>query len=189
MEKKFKTERAVAQQQLICTGLLDLMEKMPYEEISVSSICQHTGIPRRTFYYYFERKEEALNYLIHWLLMESTVESTIFAGLTSTALKENLSAFFTFWRDVHSRELHILMRNGLEQKLILQCLQVVSTEKRWAYMLEDYSEEEKDISMMMGISSVMYALFYWCSRDFSQSPEYMAECITRVLTLPICRET
>lgn len=188
MAKQFRTERAVAQQKAICAGLISLMEKESYDDISVSSICQHTGIPRRTFYYYFERKEEVLNDLIHWLLMESTVESTIFTGLTSAALLENLTAFFTFWRDVHSRELRILMRNGLEQKLILQCLQMISSEACWTDRLDDYSQEEKDVSMMMGISSVMYTLFYWCSRDFSQSPEYMAECVTRVLTLPICRE-
>lgn len=186
--KEFKTERAVHQQNMICAGLMELMEATPYSAISVSQICQQAGIPRRTFYYYFDGKEEALSHLLHGLAMESALESMPFAGPTGAELEQNLTRFFLFWRDQHQNELKVLLRNRLEQELMLHCLQMASNEEHWAVLLANYKEEEKTISLLMGLSCVLYTLFHWCSNDFQQTPEYMAACITRVLTRPLYNE-
>jgi len=45
-------------------GLLQLMLRKNYEDISVSDLCDHLQIPRKAFYRYFTSKDGALYALI-----------------------------------------------------------------------------------------------------------------------------
>ncbi len=185
MAKQFKSERAVQQQEGICRGLVDLMQEHTYGDITAGKICRQAGIPRRTFYYYFDGKEDVLYFLIRGLMMESDLESTLSAASGPEMLEESLTRFFLYWKERRSRELRALIRSGMEQKLISHCMGWISEETQWVHLMERYTEEEWTVSLMLGISCVLYTLFHWCSRDFQQSPEYMASCVTRVLTKPL----
>lgn len=187
MRKQFKTERAVQQQKLICEGLIDLMQTIPYGEISVSRICIQAGIPRRTFYYYFDSKEDTLSFLIEGLLKECELESMVFADHRPDALEKGLCCFFQYWRDHGRSVLQALVRSGMEQELIMRCLKWVSSEERWMLLVANYTEEERSVSTLLGITSVFYTLFYWCGRNFEQSPQYMAACVAHILTTPLYR--
>lgn len=185
MAKQLKTERAALQQKLLHDSLIALMETTGYADISVSGICSRAGIPRRTFYYYFDGKEDVLSSLIDLMMMESELESMIFDRSPVNGLEQSLTRFFLYWKNQRRKELCAIIQNGLEQELIMHCLKWVSSEQRWMHMLEHYTEEEQSVSMLLGITSVFYTLFHWCSRDFRQSPEYMAACVTRILTKPL----
>ncbi|MBQ3194390.1 MAG: TetR family transcriptional regulator [Oscillospiraceae bacterium] len=186
MGKQFKTERAAQQQAHICQALVALMEKQSYGEISVSGICVQADIPRRTFYYYFDSKEDVLSFLLDGVLKECALESMLRTSRPEE-LAPSLTRFFRYWRDCRRRELTVLMRSGLEQELIMRCLRWVSSEQQWTQLVADYTEEERSVSMLLGITSVFYTLLHWCAREFRQSPEYMAACVARILTTPLVK--
>ena len=50
MYKKCQTERTAIRQQEMEQGLLRLMLKKHYDEISVTDLCQELQIPRKAFY-------------------------------------------------------------------------------------------------------------------------------------------
>ena len=51
---------ALASQDQIADALLALMEKKPYDEISVSELCRCAGISRQTFYSLYQSKENVV---------------------------------------------------------------------------------------------------------------------------------
>ena len=55
------TEYALQKRELLEKSLLNLMLMHQYNEISVTDICREAAIPRRTFYHYYEGKEDILN--------------------------------------------------------------------------------------------------------------------------------
>ena len=69
MYKLCKTEKSASRQQMLESGLLAAMISKPYEEISVSDLCDRLSIPRKAFYRYFSGKEGALLSLIDHTLM------------------------------------------------------------------------------------------------------------------------
>ena len=50
MYKICQTEQSSKRQRSIEKGLLELMLKKQYEDISISDLCSHLQIPRQTFY-------------------------------------------------------------------------------------------------------------------------------------------
>ena len=64
MYRKCATEVSVRNQHSVTAGLLELMQKIPYEDITVTQICQSAGVTRRTFYHLFSNKTDALHALI-----------------------------------------------------------------------------------------------------------------------------
>ena len=46
---------------IIATGFKELMQKKPFEKITISDIANVCGINRQTFYYHFQDKYDLLN--------------------------------------------------------------------------------------------------------------------------------
>ena len=60
MYKICQTEQSTRRQRELEQGLLRLMLHKNYEDISVSDLCDHMQIPRKSFYRYFSSKDGAL---------------------------------------------------------------------------------------------------------------------------------
>ena len=185
MAKQFKTERAAQQQKLICDGLVALMGIKSYSDITVGSICAHIEIPRRTFYYYFNAKEEVLSFLIQQMLKEADLQTMLMLNPSLFPIEEAFTGFFLYWRDHRRDELQALVKNGLEQELMTHCLNWVNEDFRNMPLPEGSTEEIRSVTIRLGITCVFYTLIDWCRNDFRQSPEYMADCVTRVMTKPL----
>ena len=64
MYKLCKTEKSIERQKLFQTTLLSMMKKQKYHDITVTSLCKEMGIPRKTFYRYFDSLEDVLFMII-----------------------------------------------------------------------------------------------------------------------------
>ncbi len=53
---------ALENQKLIGDAFLKLLKHTPFEEISISSICNEAGVSRQTFYSLFQTKENVIRY-------------------------------------------------------------------------------------------------------------------------------
>jgi len=65
-----KNPAAVRSQELICRAVCDLMTELPFEEITVTRICQEAGVGRKTFYRNFQEKEDVVLLMIDYLREE-----------------------------------------------------------------------------------------------------------------------
>ena len=70
MYKMCKTEQSARRQRELELGLLEAMKTQRYEDISISELCGTLGIPRKTFYRYFDSKDGALYGMIDHTLLD-----------------------------------------------------------------------------------------------------------------------
>ena len=60
MAKTCVTEKTAQRQEWIEQGLLELMKENGFDQITVSELCRHLGLSRRSFYRYFRDLEDVL---------------------------------------------------------------------------------------------------------------------------------
>lgn len=60
-KEKISTRRTYL---LLSRSLFQLLEKMPFEKITLTQLCSHSMVPRSTFYRYFEDKYDLLYYCL-----------------------------------------------------------------------------------------------------------------------------
>ena len=77
MAKQYQSEQTVRRHTSLVLALLSLLRTHTLQEISVKDICQTADIPRRTFYHYFENKEDVLTSIIDNLVQQSFLESLL----------------------------------------------------------------------------------------------------------------
>ena len=73
--------------------LIELMNTLPFEKITVQNICQSCNIPRQTFYYHFKDKYE----LVTWIYYRDVIK--IIEKHPDTPWEEVLEKIFTTLRE------------------------------------------------------------------------------------------
>ncbi len=187
MSRPCKTERAVGQQRLICDALIGQMEEGSYAACTVSDLCRRAGIPRRTFYYYYDSKEDVLSALMMQILEECDVETMFARQENRQALEQGFIRFFCYWRDLRRRELEAFLRNDLGQRLINGAIAHISGDVQWQSLVLDRPAHRVTIGSMMGMTCVYYTLFYWHRNGYRIDPQELADHVTRLLTEPLYR--
>ena len=179
MYRKCTTEISIRHQKQITESLLALMQKTPYEEITVTQLCQAAGVTRRIFYHLFNNKTDALYALIDHTILEG--ESY------GSELRDELLRFFCYWRD-HRSFLDALRDNhltGILQERMLEC--IFSEDFDFRYWLKTNGWEERDV-IVFHLSGIMGLVFRWYYSDFRESPEEMAALLKKIVTTPLARE-
>ena len=186
MAKICNSELTAQRQYDLQNGLLQLMRVMPYEKITVSGICEKASIPRRTFYRYFECKEDVLKWTLNNLLEEFYLQVLFDFRMEPSAVRESLVRFFGFWYQEENRwKLECLLENGLEMQLVACSMQKKSNELAVICSSQDDRLERLTISAIMGTTAFFSVLFYWCRDKFRQNPEQMADHTAHYLTSPL----
>lgn len=59
---KQKNKTAIRSQHMIADALFSLMKRKPFQQISVTEICEEAAIGRKTFYRNFELREDVIDF-------------------------------------------------------------------------------------------------------------------------------
>ena len=65
MTKICTKEKTAARQRWIENGLMELMQKCKFEDITATDLCRYLELPRRSFYRYFNDMEDVLDSLMN----------------------------------------------------------------------------------------------------------------------------
>ena len=177
MYRKCATEISVLHQKQVEEALLEMMQKMPYEDITVTQLCQAAGIPRRIFYHLFNNKTGALHALVdHRILnMESY----------RTEVPDQALRFLLYWKE-QKLFLDVLRENGMNGLLTERLIEIVMREdydiRYWLKV--DNWEEGKDV-LIFSLCGAMGMVFNWYYSGFQKSPEEMAGMMVRIMTNPL----
>ena len=173
MYRKCTTEVSAQHQKRITETLLELMRKTPYEDITVTQLCEASGISRRVFYHLFNNKTGALYALIDHSILD--IES-----YRPDMSRETLRAFL-YWQE-RRYLLDALQRNQMTGLLLERMVGIVMSEgydvqywlktKGWA--------DEKDI-IIFCLTGFMGLVCRWHYSGFRESPEEMAARLDRIL--------
>lgn len=180
MYRKCATEISEQHQRQVADALLVLMQKMPYEDITVTQLCQCAGVTRRVFYHLFSNKTGALHALVDHRILD-------YEGYDRTVLRGSLR-FFRYWM-TQKPFLDALCENGFSGLLLERMLNLVLAEDfdvfHWLNR-HGWSDSSKEL-IIFGLSGIMGLVYSWYHSGFRKAPEEMADLLERI-ALPYIKE-
>lgn len=185
MYKLCKTEQSAKRQHELEAGLLAAMAVRPYEEISVSDLCDQLGVPRKSFYRYFSSKDGALQALLDHTLMEYESFSIPTAPGEKRTVQRELERFFQFW--IHKKPLlDVLRRSNLSGMLIersIACaLSGVPLPQR--FLAQDAKEVREQVTTF-AVCGLMSMILSWHQAGYPTSAHRMAQLAVRLVSQPL----
>jgi AcrR family transcriptional regulator len=180
MAKICTNEKTAIRQRWIAQGLLELMQKAHFEDISVTDLCRHLHLSRRSFYRYFRDLEDVLDTLMNQTFQNIVISN---APLTMRELEDN----FRFWLNQKSL-LTALVRSGMHGKLAEYTLKHAGEDSIKSYL----SDEDQKMNLNQEIRQFVISgstslLISWYTDGFQKSPEQMAQIAYRMLYRPLLK--
>ncbi|MBQ7860082.1 MAG: TetR family transcriptional regulator [Faecalibacterium sp.] len=184
MYKLCKTEQSAARQKAIARALLAEMAARPYGEITITDLCCKLGMPRKTFYRYFDGKEDALHALLDDLLLNGSLYTSSAPDHPLDGV-DVLEQYFRFWLQ-HKQLLDILQRNGLSGLLVERGTYLVNAQK--LPLVTDHSlgpGQRMDRVALFAQAGLISLVLQWHHSGCTQSPRRMAQDVYTLLTSPL----
>lgn len=185
MYKLCKTEQSAARQRELEAGLLSVMEVRRYEDISISELCDHLQIPRKSFYRYFSSKDGALHALLdHTLLEFERVADVYLVGKNNDA-RPNLERFFYFWQS-QKRLLDALERSSLSGLLVMRAISQAQQENQVPnHYLTVEARELRAYAITFAVTGLMSMVLEWHHAGYNKTPKEMAQVAAMMLSHPL----
>ena len=181
MYKLCKTEQSALRQRQLEQGLLRAMLKKPYEEITISQLCDSMQIPRKAFYRYFSGKDGALFALLDHTMLQFYTEGY---RREDTSALGDLRQFFLFWR-THRELLEALERNHLSGMMFERAVMLAQREKLMPQRMLTWSEDLQEAAMSFAVSGLMSMAFQWHRQQYRISVDKITEVAVGMLTSPL----
>ena len=170
------TEKSAAYQRALEKCMMDFMQNDLVENISISSLCQHTGISRKTFYRLFTSKADVILAMLDHTIMD--FES--FKPDPSVGPGE-IHRFVAFWR-TQAPLLDALANNHASSLLLDRSLNHILSEDRETLLHFGASDMPYQREMMLFyINGLMSLILDWHKSGFSRSIEEMCQVIRALL--------
>lgn len=183
MYKNCQTEQSSSRQRQLENGLLELMLRKQYEDISVSDLCAYMQIPRKSFYRYFSGKDGALYALIdHTLSDILRVTSPAYSHL-GAAMPE-LNQFFLFWYE-HRGLLDALSRSSLSGILVERANRFALREG--PLKIQSVPVHAQGIALSFAVCGLFSMMMNWHAQGFRLTPDEMTEIAMGLVTTPLLK--
>lgn len=116
-----KNPAALNSQQMLLDSLTELLKKKSFKDISISELCNHSGISRQTFYSLFGNKQNILLYQLEHAPYVKQPEDDDTSDMTLEEISDRFSKFIVS----NYEQLQMIMDNNLIDllnKLIYQAM-------------------------------------------------------------------
>ena len=159
-----KNPAALRSQELICRAMCSLMAEFPFEEITITRICQEAGVGRKTFYRNYERKEDVLEQMIAYLRDEYERE------LLLVPLEEAVRYHFTFL----SRQIEFLKLMHSAGKIALVNARFSELQPK---VMPKWSDDEREDAYRSAVvvAGTEAIVRKWAERGFRESVEELVQ--------------
>lgn len=177
-------DQLLLRQKQIEEGLLELMQTVPYSQITVTSLADHLGLSRKCFYHYFPNKEACLDSL----MIRTIQECALFISRelkTAVDLYHSYEQNFIFWKE-HRELLDVVAKNGLILVLLRHFIRHVRDEEKQllAQMSGPQTPSDPDV-LVFFVTGHVALLMKWAEEDYAAPPEVLAEKLVRLLHTPL----
>lgn len=173
MFKKIKESKDIARTYL-AEGLIKLMKKRNFEDISITEICLRAGVSRMTYYRYFDTKESVLDYYMMDIIEEYIEENEDANKKVNLQDINRIKQCFVFFKRysefalcLKKANLSSIMLNGLNK-----------------YMEEHADEIHADTIrryQLYYFAGALYNVFiHWLESGMKESEETMAKIIVNL---------
>lgn len=162
---------AVKSQLWIETALFTLIQRKPFQEITISELCEQAMVSRRTFYRNFEDKQDVLFYYFSKLQKEY---QELLHSLEQCDFQTFALSYFSFWR----KHLDFLHSAKKDDTLLTMLLQQLNTFIPTLYQTHTQGTPY-DIYFIIG--GLHHILIAWIQSDFQDEPEAMVHQISMII--------
>lgn len=168
MYHKQVNKTAIQSQHMIADALFSLMKRKPFQQITVTEICDEAAIGRKTFYRNFDMKEDVVDFKLDILCDQYKEEIT---GMTTD---QQLRHHMMFVRD-HADFFIALYKNGLNETVRDKFAIILpETMPRWT---DDPVEQEyRSRYIIAGIEAIERV---WVERGFAESIDEVVAIVQR----------
>lgn len=178
MAKVCTNEKSASRQRWIENGLLELMQECRFENITVTDLCRHLALSRRSFYRYFRDMEDVLDSLMNHTFQDMVITNS---PLTLPALEP----YYEFWL-CQKPLLNALAFSGMRSKITEYAMRYANEETLKNHLsvngLEMELYHEINLFVISGLSSLLIS---WHTEGFQKTPEQMARIAYRMLSEPL----
>lgn len=176
MYKTCHTEESSRRQRELEQGLLDAMQRHPFEKITLTELCRQLNIPRKSFYRYFPTRDDCLLALIDHTL--SDCNDLALRGWTSSGeLDQTVQLrFFSFWKERRTL-LDVIRDNNLQYLLLERTTSMIDRMKENGES-RGFARDQVEYFIAHGL---MATVLRWHEYGFQSSPEEMAEVFGSLL--------
>lgn len=168
MYHKQVNKTAVQSQHMITDALFSLMKRKPFQQITVTEICDEAAIGRKTFYRNFDMKEDVVEFRLDILCAQYKEE---IMGMT---LVEQLRHHMQFVKD-HADVFIMLYLSGVQQMVRDKfAILLPDTMPKWT---DDPVEQEyRSQYIIAGVEAVERV---WVERGFTESIDEVVAIVQR----------
>ena len=183
MYKICQSEQSTRRQRELEQGLLQMMLHKNYEDISVSDLCEHMGIPRKSFYRYFSGKDGALYSLIDHTLADF-FQMPLPPEKTRGSAVGDLDLFFAFWYE-NKAFLDALHRSSLSGILVERANSFALQEGHLPKKLKSTPAQLQGIALSFAVCGLMAMTLNWHRLGFPITADEMTRLAINMLTTPL----
>lgn len=184
MYKKCQTERTAIRQQEMEQGLLRLMLKKHYDEISVTDLCQELQIPRKAFYRYFSDKDSALQSMMDRTMMDFENYASVQGVIEGMDEQFYMEKVLDFW--VQNRKmLDALAKSGLTGVLVHRAILYTQEQDTMPYFLKSMDPQLRKYGTLFAVCGLMTMIVQWHSDGFRPEISQLARLAIRLLSEPM----
>lgn len=184
MYKQCQTARSAARQRELEQGLLHIMQKKRYEDISVSDLCAELGVPRKSFYRYFSGKDGALYSLIDHALMDYDGFDIYREQAQENQPLYYMEQVLLYW--VGQRQLlDTLEKSNLSGMLIQRAMAYSKNIDTIPRFMQITDPQLREYGTMVTVCGLMTMIVRWHHDGFTKAPKEMAQLALRLFTQPL----
>lgn len=181
MKKGQAHPAALTSKKMISAALLELLQEKEYKHITITEVCSRSQIARRTFYRNFETIDDVLIFLVKNIIDDFTAEMKVHS---QDCFQEILIAYFTFW-NAHFDMLTLLNQNGLTHIIFIEYIKSLAELPFLSRINPSVTMNAEEFPFILAFTAggLWSVLTFYISHQSRQSPEQLAEIITRQLKL------
>ena len=160
------------------------MLQQHYDEITVSDLCEHMQIPRKSFYRYFSSKEGALHALIDHALLDFESFTSV-NSRNSGSMQEEMELLFAYW--YHQKNLlDALEKSSLSGVLVNRAIghSVFETMRERRFLPVEEQQAQEYITLF-AVTGFMSMVIQWHHDGYPQTVQQMAQIAIRLVSRPM----
>lgn len=184
MYKHCSTEESTLRQRQFEQCLLELMQQIPYSQITISDLCEQMNLSRKSFYRYFSSKDGCLYALIDHSIMEF---SSAYLPENTLLQRDLYEHYFNYWKKL-SPLLTVLCQNQLTTCLFERTLLCITEEEHeFRNFLHANNRDDDYESILFVVCGITGILLNWHNTGYRKTPSQMAATLDQLLrqTLPV----
>ena len=185
MYKVCKTKQSAERQRYVVDCLMEMLFSMPFHEITVQALCKKADIPRKTFYRYFEGKEDVFDAMVDQVMLEYERFPGPYRQGKHRTSEKDMEKLFSFWHE-HDAVLTAVSRSGMIGRFIERSIYTSFQEKLgMSSATQQTTPDSFRITTCFSMCGLFALIWDWRRRGYPQTPREMAQITVKLLTQPL----